>query len=110
MPKNYKTDPTHAGPGPKPTVSAQSLQRLSEFEASPKRRGTLFEDVGRQHPLLIPGAIQTVADKSGALMFGYSSDGGTAVITLFLGDERRKFYASTEQKLADLLGELTLLA
>jgi hypothetical protein len=110
MPRNYRTDPTHGKPLQDRKLDSQAAKQLSRFEATARTQGSLYNDVAAASPGLLSLAIERVAAKGGALLFGYTSDGGAASVVLYYGNDKKRYYASNPDDLADLLGELTLIA
>lgn len=82
---------------PAKSAAKSKLERFAEA-----KRGEQ-PDWGRIDPTLIWQFIQRMTVDDGAVMFGYSRDGGAYSIKVYAGDEPEKAYFHSDAEITDFM-------
>jgi len=82
---------------PQGSVRSKLAERVSQATRGEQ------PDWGRIDPDLVWRFIQRCTADDGAVMFGYSRDGGAYSVKVYAGGEPEKIYAHTDAEIIDLM-------
>jgi len=77
--------------------------RLGALRAAAGKGEQNQPDWGRIEDRLLWQLIQVATADDGAILFGYSRDGGAYACTLFVGDEKEKLYFHSDAEITEAI-------
>jgi len=86
--------------GKNPPTGSTRSDAMKRFAAAKQNEQP---DWGRIEPQLVWQFIQRMTQDDGAVMFGYSRDGGAYSIKVYAGDEPEKAYFHSDQEITDFM-------
>lgn len=86
--------------GKNPTTGSS---RLAAIKNAAGKGESNQPDWGRIEDRLLWTLIQVATADDGAVLFGYSRDGGAYAVTLFVGDDKEKLYFHSDAEITEAI-------
>jgi hypothetical protein len=96
--------PTTSRKGSEPSGAGKLAQRFGGNAKGDRRRAV--DVVSSANPAVLQDVVSAIIRDGDAIMFGSTSDGGALVVTLFSGDERKKFYPDDDSSFRAALAQI----